>query len=256
MRKGTIPERKSIETHWTSLADLMSGLMLIFLLISIIYSSQKEIVAEKSKKRMSEIDKIVQQYKNTQKAIYEALKEEFINDLKKWNAELDSELLSVRFNVREGIYSEVAVPRDIYFDVGKAIIKKEFKDVIDDFWPRFLKILKQKRFKDEIEEIRIEGHTSSEWLTQVDPDSAYMLNMELSQDRARSVLSYVLKINTNRVDREWAKSKLTANGLSSSKLIYNKTGEEDKKRSRRVEFRVKTKSEEKIYKIIERLKKD
>lgn len=39
---------------------------------------------------------------------------------------------------------------------------------------------------------------------------------------------------------EWAKPLITANGLSSSKLVLNSFGREDAARSRRVEFRLIT----------------
>ena len=49
-------------------------------------------------------------------------------------------------------------------------------------------------YKDGIAEIRIEGHTSSEWFDTVGLDMAYYNNMKLSQDRSRNVLKYALEI--------------------------------------------------------------
>ena len=46
---------------------------------------------------------------------------------------------------------------------------------------------------------------------------------------------------------------VTANGLSSSHLIKNNEGIEDKQKSRRVEFRTKTNAEKKVVEIIERM---
>jgi hypothetical protein len=51
----------------------------------------------------------------------------------------------------------------------------------------------------------------------------------------------------------WAKEKITANGLSSSKLILDKDGREDKEASRRVEFRVRTDAEKRIEAIQEKI---
>lgn len=47
----------------------------------------------------------------------------------------------------------------------------------------------------------------------------------------------------------WMKKLVTANGLSSSHLIYKKNGEEDKFLSRRVEFRVRTNAEKQLEDI-------
>ena len=80
--------------------------------------------------------------------------------------------------------------------------------------------------------------------------------MELSQNRARNVLRYVLQINHSKItkNKEWIKKNMTANGLSSSQLILNPNGTENKAESRRVEFRVVTKSEKLIDEIQELLK--
>lgn len=72
--------------------------------------------------------------------------------------------------------------------------------------------------------------------------------MELSQDRTRSVLQYCFGLMPPN-DIIWMKKLVTANGLSSSHLIYKKNGEEDKFLSRRVEFRVRTNAEKQLEDI-------
>ena len=49
---------------------------------------------------------------------------------------------------------------------------------------------------------------------------------------------------------KWIRLNVTANGLSSSKLIYNDDGKENRELSRRVEFRVKTNAEQRIQNIL------
>ena len=112
------------------------------------------------------------------------------------------------------------------FTQGKATVPDAFKNVLRDFFPRYVAILTRPEYRDGIAEIRIEGHTSSEWFLQVARDEAYINNMELSQNRARNVLHYVLQIGHPGViqNREWLKKKLTANGLSSSQLIPDLVG--------------------------------
>ena len=82
-------------------------------------------------------------------------------------------------------------------------------------------------------------------------DDAYFRNMELSQNRTRSVLRYILSLPAMDADKGWIKEKHTANGLSSSRPIVGNNGQEDKERSRRVEFRIRTNAENSIVKIIE-----
>ena len=74
--------------------------------------------------------------------------------------------------------------------------------------------------------------------------------MKLSQDRTRNVLEYTLESVDDLNEKNWLRSLVTSNGLSSSKLILDSLGKENYNASRRVEFRVKTKAEESIMKIV------
>jgi outer membrane protein OmpA-like peptidoglycan-associated protein len=80
-----------------------------------------------------------------------------------------------------------------------------------------------------------------------------MLNVGLSQGRARNVLDYCLQIAKNDPDlkemMEWAQYKITANGLSYSHPILNADGSENKDLSRRVEFKVRTNAEAQLEEI-------
>ena len=134
------------------------------------------------------------------------------------------------------------------FAQGEADIQIDFKKILDDFFPRYIQILKQPKYVSAIAEIRIEGHTSSEWSEIVSQQEAYILNMELSQDRTRSVLQYVLQIPAIHGNRDWIQHYLTANGLSSSKLITYQDGTQNREESRRVEFRVRTNAEKQLEK--------
>lgn len=224
------------ENQWMSISDLMSVLMMIFLFISIVY--MRSVNQEKGK-----ITSIAQTYEETQVEITRDLKEEFAKNLQIWNAVLDSLTLSIRFE-----------NPDILFNVGSAELNDHFKSILDSFFPRFIQILTDPKYKIDIEEIRIEGHTSSEWNGEPSSRQAYFNNMELSQDRTRKVLEYVLSQIKDEELFHWTKSRLTANGLSSSKLIYDSDQTENKERSRRVEFKIKTNAEQQIIKILEQSK--
>ena len=221
-----------------SLGDLMAGLLLIFiLLLSFLMLDLME--KEKRDDKVQQILlKIFTDYVDLRGNLYLALETEFKKDLPRWNAVLDNETLSVRFREPE-----------VLFDQGKADVKSDFKKMLDDFFPRYIRILKQPEYIGAIAEVRIEGHTSSEWSEEVSPEEAYILNMELSQNRTRSVLQYVLQIPDIHGSRDWLKQFLTANGLSSSKLITYLTGAENEAESRRVEFRVRTNAEKQLEKI-------
>lgn len=225
--------RSSHGEHWIPIADMMSGLMLIFLFISVAYMVKVFI----DNKRIKDI---AITYNRLQNDLYLDLEREFRADLPKWKAVIDRQTLSVRWESPEVLFTQ-----------GGSTLRPHFREILADFFPRYVAILTSEKYKNDIEEIRIEGHTSSEWRYDVEPDVAYLLNMELSQDRTRSVLEYVISLSDKRVQmqKEWLKSHLTANGLSSSKLIYF-NGVEDKEASRRVEFRVRTNAEKRIVRII------
>lgn len=234
----------SRENHWVSVSDLMSVLMMIFLFLSVSYirnvqeSQKKEIEAiENNQKR---IKKIVVAYRELQDDLYNDLLLEFKTDLPLWNAELDKTNLSIRFN-----------EPDVLFEVGKADVKEQFKNILKDFFPRYINILRSEKYRNNIAEIRVEGHTSSEWIGELEQNKRYFNNMELSQGRTRSVLTYCLQLIPDQKLKEWLTQNITANGLSFSKPIYTSQGTEDTKRSRRVEFATKTNAEKKIVEIIE-----
>ena len=222
------------EDHWIPLSDLMTGLMMVFLLVAVSYMTDMEIANYK-------IRKIAVRYNEVHDALYQELANEFRNDLPKWGAELHRDL-SIRF--REP---------DVLSATGSDALNPRFKAILDDFFPRYIAILDSKKYRHSITEIRVEGHTSSFWnkTTPPDSDAAYFNNMALSQARTRSTLLYVMEIRSLGGERPWLKRVLTANGLSSSRLIYGPGGQEDSVRSQRVEFRVKTDAASRIARIIE-----
>ncbi|MBR1730655.1 MAG: OmpA family protein [Selenomonadaceae bacterium] len=226
---------KASEDHWMSISDLMSGLMIIFMFIAIAFM----IKVQNQQKHM---DNIVQDYATIKENLYNDLYEEFKDDLPKWHAELDKQTLSMRFQ-----------EPDILFDTGSASLKYQFQQTLNDFLPRYIRLLTSPQYKDSIQEIRIEGHTSTDWYGQTGIN-AYFKNMELSQARTRSVLEYAIRMPYLQPQQEWLISKITANGLSSSQpIIIN--GVENKEKSRRVEFRIRTNADEKME-LLKDMKKD
>ena len=215
----------------SNIADLMSGLMIIFLFISVSY------MIEVSKEKDS-MKKIAGKFQVVKYSIYTELLEEFKDELKIWNAEIDKETLSVRFK-----------EPDVFFKTGEKDLNDNFKKILDDFFPRYITVLSKKEFKSEIEEIRIEGHTSSEWAGWSTPLESYFKNMELSQARTRSVLEYVMKLNSMKKYRTFLIEKVTANGLSYSQRVIE-NGKENLKKSRRVEFKIRTTAEKHIDEIL------
>ncbi len=234
------------EGHWIPLSDLMTGLMMIFLLISLIYMIQVETSAKqiqdnatKIEIKSNQIREIAILYEKMKTELYQDMYKEFEKDLQKWGAEMDPDT-TIRFREPE-----------VLFATGKDELKPRFIEILDDFFPRYIRILTSEKYRDVIQEVRIEGHTSSFWAKSASDQEAYFRNMELSQARTRSTLQYIMSIASISEELPWLRNYVTANGLSSSQLILKSDGTEDFDRSQRVEFRVRTDSESRIAKIIE-----
>lgn len=223
----------SQETHWIPLSDLMTGLMVMFLLIALTYMMRVEADADR-------IKEVAIAYSEIKDALYEDLQSEFKSDLQKWKAQLIKEDLSIRFTEPEVLFAQ-----------GSSELKPEFRAILSDFFPRYVRILTSKKYRGSISEIRIEGHTSSDWTSMTTPEDAYFRNMELSQARTRSALIFALSLPEVNEERDWLRQYLTANGLSSSHPVFDVKGAEDAARSRRVEFRVRTDAETRIARILE-----
>ena len=219
------------EHHWLSVSDLMAGLMMVFLFISI--ALMRHALLERDR-----IKEVAVAYQENQVAIYEALMDEFRDDLDAWDANVDEETLAFTFQ-----------SPDVLFSTGSVALRPRFKDILEDFFPRYLSILFE--FSDSINEVRIEGHTSSLWSARSTDAQAYFNNMELSQGRTRSVLDYLYHLDEVASQQEWIKSNIAAVGFSSSKVILNDDGIEDVDRSRRVTFRVITNADTQIRQILD-----
>jgi outer membrane protein OmpA-like peptidoglycan-associated protein len=218
------------EEHWIPLSDLMTGLMFLFLLIAITYMVQVERQAAKAKQ-------IAVVYGQIRLELYHDLDREFHKDLPRWGAELSSDL-SIRFT-----------EPDVLFETGSSKLRPRFTAILDDFFPRYVRILTSPKYRNTVTEVRVEGHTSSVWRAGTPRQAAYINNMELSQSRTRSVLGYVLTLPSLSTSESWLMSKVTANGLSSSRLVVE-NGHEVQYRSQRVEFRVRTDADEQIRRIM------
>ena len=216
-----------IDNSWINIADIMTGLMMVFMFVAVAFMYQLQ--------HQKDLNSAFQ---DTYRAeLNKALHETFDKNLKAWKA-----------TITKGNVFRFSAP----FEVGSSEMSDEFKQVISEFFPRYIALLTKTKFKDEIEEVRIEGHTSDGWGEKVSADDNYINNMYLSQKRASKVLDYSYRLHDYFVqkNKKWLEKYLRANGMSFSNLIY-KSEEgviEDKDRSRRVEFRV-------MVKVVEHSKK-
>lgn len=160
--------------------------------------------------------------------LYNALYKEFKNDMKEWDASLDPDTLIFSFRNPNAL-----------FERGKSKLSTNFKKILQDFFPRYVQVTSQ--YKKHIQNIIIEGHSSSENKGGKTEQERFERNKILSSNRAKNVLSYTSSMVSSAIGKNilWVMTAFESKGLSSSHLIYNEDGTENKELSRRVEFRIK-----------------
>ena len=161
--------------------------------------------------------------------LYDALVDEFKNDFEPWNASIDKDTLKFKFEKPQYLFKK-----------GSEKLQPKFQTILEDFFPRYMKVLLN--YKIEIQTVSIEGHASSEHSLGKTIEDKYELNRILSHKRANTVLLYSKNLNQNTINDniEWINNTFNAKGLSSSELIYNENGIENKEKSRRVVYNIMT----------------
>lgn len=234
------------ETFWIPYADLMTVLMVIFLFISLSYMGLVQF-------QKNQQDEIFKEYKQTKKSLYTELYSTFKDNFEQWNVAIDSSDLSIKFNNPQVLFSQ-----------GSDIVNPKFKQILSEFFPKYLNIVLQDKYKDKISEIRIEGHTDTRPTGET--NDPYIDNVILSQKRSMQVLRFVRQLSEFTTLEEQKKSQLqfwlTANGLSfgrtldnNNNLTYFSKKKANEDFSRRVEFRIVTTSDKLVEKVLEQLSK-
>ncbi len=216
---------------WLSVSDLMTGLMVIFLFVAIAYIS-----------RVQDNQSVLTHYVETKDSLHAKLVNEFEGDTADWQMTIGTDL-TMKFK-----------EPTVLFASGSSELTPRFKEILNEFLPRYFAILLADSLRNHIREIRIEGHTDDVPMPGYHSDP-YIANAILSQERALSVLKYFrrMPIFTQFSDREkrlleyW----FTANGLSYGKALDDEgnyvtvSGQPiNRDYSRRVEFRIVTSGDE------------
>lgn len=271
--------KESQDNFWISYADLMAGLLFVFILVigAVIVKHNfmtsefvkqkksieelennaklKEAAAEKLKSEMLEQKKKLEDMTSQaeeQKIASERLNRE-LNETKQTIAKLTSVQDDVVSKLRLKLGDKIEVdPKsgalrisgNILFKQNEYELIEESKISLTSILSEYIKVLMEdKEIRNNLDRIIVEGHTNS--------DGDYLLNLELSQKRALSVMKFLLELNPQFEND--LKIFVTANGRSETDLIY-KNNEEDKLASRRIEIKFRLKNEEAISSISKALK--
>lgn len=222
-----------MEKHnvWMSVSDLMTGLMIIFLFIAIAYMS-----------KVRTNQSVLTDYIETKEQLHDKFVNEFKGDTARWQMTIGKDL-SMKFK-----------NPTVLFEQGSWELTPQFTKILDEFIPRYFSILLNDSLRNEVREIRIEGHTDNVAYPALDKDP-YIANVILSQRRALSVQRYIRNMKFfNKYsddDKRLLEFWLTANGLSYGKaldddgnFIQFSNKPINMQLSRRVEFRIVTNGDE------------
>ncbi|MGM8364353.1 OmpA family protein [Virgibacillus sp. W0181] len=208
---------------WPSFTDLLTVILLCFILIFIAMMIIKSLQIEEMKRTIDQIMGVREQ-------LVSDLKDEFSDS--ELEIEVDDKTGAIIFNT------------EILFEYDKAKLKPTSFQFLDAFVPKYLDTLLGSGYEEYIAEIIIEGHT--------DRDGTYLYNLELAQERAYSVASYILSDEfPYRHIQNNLEEKLTVNSKSFSDFRTDDQGEYSAENSRRVEFKFRLKDEEILNKTRE-----
>jgi len=229
-------------SNYISMSDMMSGLMLVFLVISILLvlvSQKKNQSIEKmlveNQKKEKTVDGILIEYNTSHMRICQDLEANFAKQQDALYMQIDCDELTVKFN-----------DPDYLFETDSAVINNKYKTILADFIPRYLSVINNPQYRDYISEVRIEGHTAK-------PSAnypTYMKTIQLSQARANAVLDFLRETSYYKSLSLADKHKLTfwfsANGLGCGRTLdaqgqyTHQDCDNSSELSRRVEFKIVT----------------
>jgi chemotaxis protein MotB len=194
-----------------SISDLMTALLLVFILILSGISLKLAKQQEENRERLDMI------------SVQEEAKRRIIAQLK---GEMDQ--FDIEVDPKTGA---IRIKEAILFEFGRAELKKNGKQFLHQFIPRYVEILFAKReIREQIGQVIIEGHT--------DNIGDYLYNMKLSMDRAYNVVFYVYSEKFANFDyKDILRKKLSADGRSFVNPISANDTKEGRSRNRRVEFK-------------------
>ena len=189
---------------WLSIGDLMSGLLLVFVLLFVAAILQLQDYIEQSTDRRV--------------FIIQSLQQKF--DEQNIDAAVDEET------------GDISIAGSVFFDENKYTLLEEGEVFLDRFIPVYSEVIfSNELIEEEIVRVVMEGHTSSLGLDHK--------NMRLSLERANSVTNYILT-EMDFPDKERFIKKMQASGRGEIDADQSTNSEAD----RRVIFRFKFKGED------------
>lgn len=217
---GIYRKKKTIDADdgnifWTTMADLLLGLAIIFMTLFVLAMTgftQETIELQQNQMKASE-------------QIAELLKE----------ADIEAEVDKLTGNVK---ISDLQL-----FEVGSYQLSPKGKEFLNKFVPIYINtIFSNPVLYENVENIIVQGHTDSQMFVDAKtPNEQFSKNMQLSLQRAGSVQDYMFKTNYDKKNDAVLRRIVVVEGKSFSEPIFTADGKEDYAKSRRVELKLRVK---------------
>ena len=201
------------EAAWLSIGDMMSGLMLFFVLLYVVVLLQltEQANAQRDRRRII-IGRI--------------------------DAALDAAEFEVNVDEKTG---DVSIKEGVLFAESSAHVGAKGRDFLQRFIPVYASVIHDDPMvEQEVVQVIVEGHTSSK--------GSYASNLSLSLDRADAVAQYVISEEVDFLQKEAFLTKLTPAGRGESEAAA-----EDSADDRRVRFRLRFAGDEFLVSWLELL---
>ncbi len=207
----------SRETELASLQGELANKQIALDAATQVLNSQKEAMAEQAAK----IDSMV------------GLRTQIVSDL---SQTLANSGLRATVDATTG---DIVLESAVFFEFNSYKLSEEGQALLDRFLPAYMSVLLDPDYRDYLGEIIIEGHT--------DNVGEYMTNLDLSQNRAQTVVKYCLTTSSlTAQQRDLLRTLIVPKGKSYTDPVYNEDGTVNEERSRRVEFKFSLRDAEMI----------
>ncbi len=207
-------EAKENNIFWVTMTDLMTALVLVFI-VMFFYAFLQNNINNLNANLAKE---------NATKVLQETLKEQ-----------------DLEANV-DPISGVVKISNLELFELNSYKLSNKGKAYLDKFAPAYIDSLFSNEYMQKnLDKIIIQGHTDSQTFVGLySENEQYMKNMELSLNRAYSVANYMLQTKYNKANSEKLRKMFLVEGVSFSEPVIE-DGKENFDKSRRVELKLSMK---------------
>ena len=225
------PHEESGNIFWVTMSDLFIGMFMIFATLFFAYCANTG-----------------QGNGEAAKVVCEAV-QQIVQDMKKVNIKAEQKVENTNIQEEQTIEHQADVEIDPFsgmakisdmelFKLNSAELTPKGRDFLGKFLPIYFDNVLGGELRQYVTYVIIQGHTDSQLFRGVSSkQQQYMLNMNLSMNRAYNVANYVFILCKNKPYYNDLTKILRVEGASFSRPILV-NGKEDFRRSRRVELRL------------------